>query len=122
MPNQRPGGIKVLEDKYQSEEDQIQVIRTNVDNLRKELSITDTDPQSFMPSPTLSQEQMRTYNDEMMKGETDYTKFKEQYDQLKALPREQLRDVLPAINPDTVLSGLLDKYHEAQQRLCHHDQ
>jgi succinoglycan biosynthesis transport protein ExoP len=112
------GGIKVLEDKYQSEEDQIRVIRTKADNLRKELGITDTDPQSITPSPTLSQEQMRTYNDEMMKGETDYTKFKEQYDQLKALPREQLRDVLPAINPDTVLSGLLDKYHEAQQRFA----
>jgi succinoglycan biosynthesis transport protein ExoP len=112
------GGIKVLEDKYQSEEDQIRVIRTKADNLRKELGITDTDPQSITPSATLSQEQMRTYNDEMMKGETDYTKFKEQYDQLKALPREQLRDVLPAITPDAVLSGLLDKYHEAQQRFA----
>ncbi len=110
------GGIKVLEDKYKSEEDQIRVLRTKVDNLRKDLGITDTDPQSIMPSPTLSQEQMRTYNDEMMKGETDYNKFKEQCDQLKALPQEKLRDVLPAVTPDTVLSGLLDKYHEAQQR------
>ena len=70
-----------------------------MDNLRKELGITDTDPQSLTPSPTLSQEQLRTYNDEMMKGETDYNKFKEQYDQLKALPPEQLRDVLPTITP-----------------------
>jgi polysaccharide biosynthesis transport protein len=110
------GGIKVLEDKFQTENEQIETIRTKVDSLRKELNISDTDPQSLVPSATLSQEQMRTYNDEMMKGETEYTKFKEQYDQLKALPREQLRDVLPAINPDTVLSGLLDKYHEAQQK------
>src|SRR5450432_3483107 len=110
------GGIKVLEDKYEAENNQIQIFRARVDSLRKELSITDTDPQSLMPSATLSQEQMRTYNDEMMKGETDFNKFKEQYGQLKALPQEQLRDVLPAITPDTVLSGLLDKYHEAQQR------
>jgi capsular exopolysaccharide synthesis family protein len=110
------GGIQVLEDKYEVENNQIQIFRTQVDSLRKELSITDTDPQSLMPSATLSQEQMRTYNDEMMKGETDFNKFKEQYDQLKALPQEKLRDVLPAITPDTVLSGLLDKYHEAQQR------
>jgi len=40
---------------------------------------------------------------------------KEQLDQLKALDPDKLRDVLPAINPDTVLSGLLDKLHEAQQ-------
>jgi capsular exopolysaccharide synthesis family protein len=110
------GGIKVLEDKYQVENDQIEAIRTNVDALRKELAITDTDPQALVPSSTLSGEQMRTYNDEMMKGETEYNKFQEQYDQLKALPQEKLRDVLPVISPDAVLSGLLDKYHESQQK------
>ena len=112
---QTMGGIDVLEKEYQSEEEQIQSIRTNVDFLRNKFGIIDTDPQSVAPSPTLSQEQLRTYNDEMMKGETDYNKFKEQYEQLKALPPEKLRDVLPSINPDTALSGLLEKFHEAEQ-------
>ena len=109
------GGIKVLEEQFQGETEKIQAIRTKVDDLRKELAITDTDPQSVVPSPTLSQEQLRAYNDTMMKGEADYNKFKEQYAQLKALPPEKLRDVLPSMTPDAVLSGLLDKYHEAQQ-------
>ena len=112
---QTAGGIDVLEKEYQSEEEKIQAIRTNVDYLRNKYGVMDTDPQSLAPSPTLSQEQLHTYNDEMMKGETDYNKFKEQYEQLKALSPEQLRDVLPSINPDTALSGLLEKYHEAQQ-------
>jgi polysaccharide biosynthesis transport protein len=110
------GGIKVLEDQYQSEEDQLQAIRAKVDSLRKELNITDTDPQSFVPSPTLNQEQLHDYNDEMMKGQTSYNRFKEQLNQLKALNPDKLRDVLPTLNPDTTLSGLLDKLHEAQQR------
>jgi capsular exopolysaccharide synthesis family protein len=110
------GGIKVLEQQYQDETEKIQAIRSKVDSLRKDLGITDTDPQSLVPSPTLTQEQMRTYNDEMMKGETDYNKFKEQLDQLKALPKDKLRDVLPGINPDSVLPGLLDKLHESQQK------
>ncbi len=112
---QTSGGIKVLETEYQTEEEEIQTLRTNVDNLRNKLGINDTDPQSLTPSPTLSQEQLRSYNDEMMKGETEYNKFKEQYEQLRALPQEKLRDVLPSINPDTALSALLDKFHEAQQ-------
>ena len=112
---QTMGGITALEREYQGEEEKIQLLRTNVDILRNKLGVNDTDPQSLMPSPTLSQEQLRAYNDEMMKGETDYTKFKEQYEQLKALPPEKLRDVLPSINPDTALAGLLEKFHEAQQ-------
>jgi capsular exopolysaccharide synthesis family protein len=110
------GGIKVLEEQYQSEDEQIQMMRTKVDSLRKDLAIADTDPQSLVPSPTLSQEQLHDYNDEMMKGQTRYNQFKEQLTQLKALNPDILRDVLPAINPDTVLSGLLDKLHEAQQK------
>jgi hypothetical protein len=56
------GGIKVLEDQFQSEEQQIQTVQSNVDNLRKELKINDNDPNAMSPSPTLTQEQLRNYN------------------------------------------------------------
>ena len=113
---QTEGGIKVLDDKYQAEEQQIQTIRSNVDQLRKNLNITDNDPQSFIPTPTLDQERLREYNDEMMKGETRYNQFKEQLDQLNALPHEKLKDVLPTINsPDSTLNSLLDKLNESKQ-------
>jgi succinoglycan biosynthesis transport protein ExoP len=111
------GGIKVLEQQYQSEGDQLQAMRTKVDNLRKELDITDNDPQSLVPSPTLTEEQLRQFNNDMMEGQTRYNRFKEQLDQLKVLSPEKLRDVLPTISssPDSALTGLLDKLHEAQQ-------
>jgi capsular exopolysaccharide synthesis family protein len=110
------GGIKVLEEQYQSEDQQLQVMRAKVDSLRKELDVTDNDPQSLIPSPTLTQEQIRQYNDTMMEGQSRYNRFKEQLEQLKALPQDKLRDVLPTIGtPDSALTGLLDKLHEAQQ-------
>src|SRR5450432_944666 len=52
------GGIRVLEEKYQSEEQQLQQIRVRVDSLRKELGIRDTDPQSFLPTPKLTNEKL----------------------------------------------------------------
>ena len=110
------GGIKVLESKYADEEEKIMALRAKVDNLRKDLGINDTDPQSFVPSPTLSQETMRQYNQTMVERQTRYNGLKEQLDQLKALPPEKLRDVLPGITPDTVLPGLLERLHEAQQK------
>jgi succinoglycan biosynthesis transport protein ExoP len=109
------GGIKVLDEQFQGEAERIRAIRAKVDGLRKELGITDTDPQSVAPSPTLSQEQLRTYNERMMEGETRYYRLKEQYEQLKSLPSDKLRDALPTLIPDTVLSGLLEKFNEAQQ-------
>ena len=109
------GGIKVLLEKYQAETDQIQTLRSNVDQLRKDLSIQDTDPQSFLPSPTISNEQLRQYHQMMLEGQTRYNRIKAQLTQLKALDPSQLKDVLPQINPDTVLSSLLDKLHESQQ-------
>jgi succinoglycan biosynthesis transport protein ExoP len=113
---QTVGGIKVLEEQYQDQEQQIQAVQTNVDNLRKELAIADTDPQSLVPTPTLNQEQLREDNDEMMKGRTRYNQLKEQLDQLKALSPDKLKDVLPTINnPDSTLNSLLDKLNEAKQ-------
>ena len=108
-------GIKVLEDQFKSEEEQIQAVQTNVDNLRKELGINDNDPNSVNPSPTLTQEQLRNYNAMRLEGETRYMKLEKQLTQLQALSPDKLRDVLPTVVPDTALSDLLNKLHEAEQ-------
>jgi capsular exopolysaccharide synthesis family protein len=109
------GGIKVLEEQYQDEEQKIQAIQTNVETLRKELNIVDTDPTSTGPSPTYSQEELRQYQQMELEGETRYNRLDEQLTQLKALSPEKLKDVLPTVNPDGELSSLLEKYHEAEQ-------
>lgn len=41
---QMAGGIRVLEKQYQEDEVQIQLMQSNVDQLRKELNINDTNP------------------------------------------------------------------------------
>ena len=109
-------GIKVLEDQFKAEEEQIQAVQTNVDNLRKELGINDNDPNSLTPSPTLTSEQLRNYNSMRLEGETRYMKLEKQLTQLQALNTEKLRDVLPTVVPDPALSELLGKLHEAEQQ------
>ncbi|MGD0207302.1 MAG: polysaccharide biosynthesis tyrosine autokinase [Verrucomicrobiota bacterium] len=108
-------GIKVLEDQFESEGEQIQAVQTNVDNLRKELSINDSDPNSMNPTATLSQEQVRNYNAMRLEGETRYIKLEKQLTQLQALSPDKMRDVLPTLVPDSALSDLLNKLHESQQ-------
>ena len=110
-------GIKVLEDQFKTEQDQIEAVQTNVDSLRQELGINDSDPNSLSPSATLSQEQLRNYNAMRLEGETRYMKLEKQLTQLQALSPDKLRDVIPTIVPDSALSDLLGKLQTAQQQL-----
>jgi capsular exopolysaccharide synthesis family protein len=109
------GGIKVLEDQFQAEEQQIQTVQSNVDILRKELKINDDDPNAVAPSATLTQEQLRNYNGRQIEGETIYMKMEKEQTQLKALSPDKLRDVLPTVIQDSALNDLLGKLHEAKQ-------
>jgi capsular exopolysaccharide synthesis family protein len=109
-------GIKVLEDQYKSELEQIQAEQTNVDNLRKESGINDYDPNALTPSSTLTSDQMRNYNAMRLEGETHYMKLEKQLTQLQALNAEKLRDVLPTVVTDPALSDLLTKLHESEQQ------
>ena len=108
-------GIKVLEDQFQTEEQQIQNVQSNVDYLRKELKINDNDPNATSPSATLTQEQLHDYNNRQIEGETIYMKMEKRLTELKALSPDKLRDVLPTVEPDGSLNDLLSKLHDAQQ-------
>jgi len=110
------GGIKVLEDQFQTEEQQIQIVQSNVDILRKDLKINDNDPNALNPSSTLTQEQLHDYNNRQIEGETIHMKLEKQLTQLRGLSPDKLRDVLPTLEGDTTLSDLLNKLHEAKQQ------
>jgi capsular exopolysaccharide synthesis family protein len=109
------GGIKVLEDQFRAEEQEIQTVQSNVDILRQDLKINDYDPNALNPSPTLTQEQLHDYNNRQIEGETVHMKMEKQLTQLKSLSPDKLRDVLPSLGGDQALSELLSKLHEAKQ-------
>ena len=108
-------GIDVLEARFQMEEEEIQTLQTNVDNLRKTLKISDFDPNSISPTPTLPQEQLQRYNDQQIEGEKLYKQLQTRFAELQAYSTDKLRDVLPTVTADSALSGLLDKLHVAEQ-------
>ncbi len=108
-------GIDVLEARFQTEEAEIQTLQTNVDNLRKTLSISDFDPNSISPTPTLTQEQLQHLNDQQIEGGKLYKQLQTRLTELQAYSTDKLRDVLPTVTADSALSGLLDKLHEAEQ-------
>ena len=108
-------GISALESQFQEDEEQIQTLQTNVDNLRKTLNISDPDPSSTGPVPTLTQEMLQRYNDHRIEGEKLYKQLQTRLTELQAYSTDKLRDILPTVISDGELSALLSKLHEAEQ-------
>jgi succinoglycan biosynthesis transport protein ExoP len=114
-------GIAVLETKFQEEEDRIQAVQTNVDRLRKELNIIDTDPQSTAPSPTLTQQQLQQYKVQQIEKENEFMKMSVQLTRFQSLQETNpadLRDVLLTMTSDAALGDMLSKLHQTQQSLA----
>jgi succinoglycan biosynthesis transport protein ExoP len=112
------GGIKAMQDEYQDHETQIQALQKNVDQLRKDLHINDTDPFATGPSPTMSPEELRQLNDERIEDQVNYDKLKEQLAGLQKLNTGQLRDALPTYIQDSTLTELLNNLNAGQQQLA----
>jgi capsular exopolysaccharide synthesis family protein len=108
-------GIRALEDQYQEDEAKIDAAQQKVDQLRSDLHVNDYDPNSVSPSPTLTAEELRVINNQMIEGEAAYMKLEKEVTELQPLSPEKLRDVLPTLVPDSTLSDLLVKLNTAKQ-------
>ena len=110
-------GLAALQDQYDQEEQEISMVQSNVDELRKNLAIVDY-ASSTTYNPSMSEEQMRQLNQQRIEYERDYTESQSQLNDLKAYNIKQLRDVLPSVFPDQNLQSLLDKLHESEQNFA----
>jgi succinoglycan biosynthesis transport protein ExoP len=114
-------GIAVLLSKFNDAQNEIQEVQSNVDLLRKQLNIVDTDPNALSPSPTLTQEQLQHYKDQQIEQEKDYMKLNVELAQLQSLQATNpadLRDVLPSMISDPELTSMLDSLHKTEQNLA----
>jgi succinoglycan biosynthesis transport protein ExoP len=112
------GGLKVLQDQYDKEDQQIQAVQDNVDKLRRELGISGDMANADAPTPTLDQAALQKYHDQEIEGQRTYQESLVLLNELKALDKQKLRDVLPTAYPDAALAGLLDQLHAAQQQIA----
>ncbi len=110
-------GLAALEKNYFEESNAIDMMQSNVDNLREELNISDSGSE-MTPTPTLSKEQLIKYHDEMLEGEQVYQQQRVQLQSLQSIAetnKDLMRDVIPTMFPDATLSGLLDQLHESER-------
>ncbi len=113
-------GLKVMQDQFRSETNQISLVQSNVERLRVMFDIRGEDRAADHHVPSITAEELNKINADIL------GQYKQQQEQLSQLEKLQsiyatnppmLRDVLPIITADSALSDLLSQFNEAQRQL-----
>jgi capsular exopolysaccharide synthesis family protein len=111
-------GIEVLDQQYLEESNRIQSTQIKIENLQRDLGISGVSAEASGYMPTLPAETLQRLHEQQIEMDRDYTERAKQLEQLKALDKTRLRDVLPGVVNDGALAELLAKLHEAQQTIA----
>ncbi|HNQ72183.1 MAG TPA: polysaccharide biosynthesis tyrosine autokinase [Verrucomicrobiota bacterium] len=110
------GGIEELGRQLKLQDERIAEIKARLDKLRNDAQISDIDPTSLAPVMQTETEEYKRNLISRFEAENDYKEKKVQYDKLSALSPKELRDVLPRVEPDPVLTDLLQQLNMADQQ------
>ena len=110
-------GLEAMQEQFNNQEQQIQVVQTNVEKLRRDLGISDISTAAG-PTPTLNYDELQRLHSQEIEGGKAYTELKVQLEKLREMSPEKLRDVLPTVINDSALIQRLDQYHEAQRKIA----
>jgi polysaccharide biosynthesis transport protein len=116
--NEMSSGIAKLQINFQEEEENIQMMQSNVEQLRKQYHVHDMDPNAEGPTATINSEQEQQLNEKILEqnalviqNEKEVTEFQN----IQTTNPMELPDALLTIKEDATLQGLLDKLHENEQ-------
>ena len=110
-------GIETFKKEMKLQDAEVEKLEKEVDTLRSNAGVVDTDPQSMGPSQTLEPQSVMHYNSEKIQAEMKAIEKEKTVSQLASIPRDQLRNVIPTAAPDSQLSELLQSYMTADTRL-----
>lgn len=112
------GGLKTLEDRYQEQNDKIRKVQTEMEQLRETNMISDLDPSGLSSTPSIDAETVRRIQATQIEKKTTLIGREEILLKLKALPPDELLQVLPRTMQDPILTELINQFNLADQRLA----
>jgi capsular exopolysaccharide synthesis family protein len=119
LRDQTKNGIKALEEQWNERVAEVKEAQDDVDRKRTELKISDPDPMSTTPTPTLSMEAVRQLTTELITLESEQVRQETVLSNLLVLsPADQREAIQTTLSQaDTELNTLLSEYDLAVQRL-----
>ena len=111
-------GIKVLNDQMDKKEKEFKAAQAEVVRLRAELKVSDPDPASTGPSPSLSGATVQQLMGDVARSEGEAAQLKTKLDALADLPKDKLLgSIQTVIEPDTLLTTLVSELDTAGQNI-----
>jgi capsular exopolysaccharide synthesis family protein len=112
-------GIAALKKGWDEQQAQVHEAQTNVDRLRSEYKITESDPMSLMPTPTLSTENVRQLQSQLTTLKAMEVSQETSLERLTNLSRAQLREAIQIVldQPDSELASLISQSDLAHENL-----
>jgi succinoglycan biosynthesis transport protein ExoP len=110
------GGLKSLDDRTKEQDEKIRKAKEELSDLRVQLHISDFDAWSTAPQQLVENDEYKRYIAAKFEREVRFKGLKEQFDQLTALSKLALRDVLPGMEPDLTLNELINELNAADQK------
>ena len=110
-------GIGSLEKDMSNYVSEVKRQQTNVDALRLDLKVTDLDAVGSTSGSSLNTYSLAALQTQKIEAETALARLNAELSKLTNLPPDVLEQTLPTIEPDSMLSTLLQDKAEAEQRL-----
>jgi len=113
------GGLKSLEERAKLQDEQIAAATKHLADLRVEFKISEVDAMFTNPQPLMETEEYKRYLAARFDREVYYKGRLEQFQQLTALSKKELREVLPGLSgmePDVTLTELINELNAADQK------
>src|SRR5580704_6599163 len=101
------GGLNAFKKELQDQNQLVIEQEEQVDKLRKELNVVDTEEQTAQPGGSLGPVNVLHYNSLKIEAETAYVKQQTLLNKLKELTPAELEQALPTASPDPILTQLL---------------
>ena len=111
------GGITALEERFRAQQDKIHKTQKELEDLRDKLKISDAEANGSGPVQLIESDSLRKITALRIEGEARLVSLQASVKMLKALSKEELRQVLPRNRQDARLSELLSQLSLAEQTM-----
>jgi uncharacterized protein involved in exopolysaccharide biosynthesis len=111
--------MAALRNEWDQQQELVHEYQTNLDRLREELGITDSDPTSLTPTPTFSTEVVRQLQSQLTTLKAMQVSQETSLQRLTNLSRAQLREAIQIVldQPDSELASLIGQSDLAHENL-----
>jgi capsular exopolysaccharide synthesis family protein len=116
--NEVTRGLQKIEEEYKRQQEEVRVAREKVEQLRKDLNITDTGGFSLTsPGGRIEQEELHRKEGELFEAQTSLKTQKLRLENLAKLDLRELKDTINFLQPEGNIPGLISAVMEAERAM-----